>query len=78
MLELGRIPLRSDRRKDGDPFVIGGGPGVFNPEPLAPFFDFFLLGDGEEALPEILDVYRRWKKDSGQDGNVGSDDVRQD
>ena len=62
MLELGGVPLRSEGRKDGDPFVMGGGPGVFNPEPLAPFFDFFLLGDGEEALPEILSVYRRWKE----------------
>ncbi|HHU75308.1 MAG TPA: B12-binding domain-containing radical SAM protein, partial [Firmicutes bacterium] len=39
MLELGGIPLRSEERKRGDPFIIGGGPCVFNPEPLAPFFD---------------------------------------
>jgi len=62
MLELGGIPLHSEERKKGDPFVMGGGPGVFNPEPLAPFFDFFVIGDGEEILPQLLHEYRRWKK----------------
>jgi radical SAM family uncharacterized protein len=62
MLELGGIPLHSVERKKGDPFVIGGGPGVFNPEPLAPFFDFFVIGDGEEILFELLHEYGLWKK----------------
>ena len=48
MLHLAGIPLRSEKRKMGDPFVIGGGPGALNPEPLAPFFDFFVIGDGDE------------------------------
>jgi radical SAM family uncharacterized protein len=61
MLDLGGIPLHSDKRKGGDPFVIGGGPGVLNPEPLAPFFDFFVIGDGEEILPEILQEFAHWK-----------------
>jgi radical SAM family uncharacterized protein len=61
MLDLGGIPLHSDQRKGGDPFVIGGGPGALNPEPLAPFFDFFVIGDGEEILPEILKVFAHWK-----------------
>jgi len=66
MLELGGIPLRSKERKDGNPFIVGGGPGAFNPEPLAPFFDFFVIGDGEEVLPELLKEYQRWKKSGDQ------------
>lgn len=58
MLDLAGIPLHANRR-GGGPLVIGGGPAAFNPEPLASFFDLFLLGDGEEAFPEIL---RRWSK----------------
>jgi len=57
MLDLAGVPLYSSQRGEEDPLVVGGGPCVFNPEPLAPFFDLFLLGDGEEALPELLD---RW------------------
>ncbi|MGB4618475.1 MAG: TIGR03960 family B12-binding radical SAM protein, partial [Dethiobacteria bacterium] len=56
MLDLAGLPLYSSRRQEG-PLIIGGGPCAFNPEPLAPFFDLFLLGDGEEALPELL---RAW------------------
>jgi radical SAM family uncharacterized protein/radical SAM-linked protein len=52
-LDLAGIPLQSDDRRDADPLVIGGGPCVSNPEPLAAFFDLFLLGDGEEAVGEI-------------------------
>ncbi|MGI5881497.1 MAG: TIGR03960 family B12-binding radical SAM protein [Dethiobacteria bacterium] len=62
MLELGGIPLRSEERKRGDPFIIGGGPCVFNPEPLAPFFDIFVIGDGEGILPELLQEYLCWKR----------------
>lgn len=54
MLALGNIPLRASERKEGDPLVAGGGPGAFNPEPLAAYFDFFLIGDAEEALPDVL------------------------
>jgi radical SAM family uncharacterized protein len=61
MLSLGGVPLRAAQRRAGDPFVMGGGPLALNPEPLAPFFDFFVLGDGEEVLPEILNKYANWK-----------------
>ncbi len=57
MLDLAGIPLHSKERGKEEPLIIGGGPCVFNPEPLAPFFDLFLLGDGETALREILE---RW------------------
>lgn len=56
MLDLGGITLRSADRRPEEPLVIAGGPGAANPEPLADFFDAFVLGDGEEVLPEILDL----------------------
>ena len=62
ILDLGRIPLYSRERNRDHPFVIGGGPCAFNPEPLADFFDFFVLGEAEEALPEIIYAHRDWKR----------------
>ncbi len=53
MLELGGIPLRSSVRSDDDPLVIAGGPVATHAEPMAPFIDAFLIGDGEEAAIEI-------------------------
>lgn len=58
MLELGGIPVNVADRTLADPVVIGGGPCCANPEPLADFFDAFLLGDGEEAVLEIADTVR--------------------
>ncbi|NPU83290.1 MAG: radical SAM protein [Syntrophaceae bacterium] len=58
ILEMARIPLSSSQRGDRDPLVIGGGVALtLNPEPLAPFFDLFLLGEGEEMLQEFMDVF---------------------
>ncbi len=54
MLDLGGIPLRAEDRGEGDPLVLGGGPTATHPEPMAPFFDAFLIGDGEEKLLELL------------------------
>ncbi|MFW6323542.1 MAG: B12-binding domain-containing radical SAM protein, partial [Desulfovibrionales bacterium] len=62
MLDLARIPLRSEQRKDAHPLVIAGGGSVFNAEPVAPFFDCMVLGDGEEVLPELLQVVDRCKR----------------
>jgi radical SAM superfamily enzyme YgiQ (UPF0313 family) len=45
VLELGRIPLHSSERGEGDPIVIGGGPAITNPLPFAPFFDFIFIGE---------------------------------
>ncbi|MCC6215504.1 MAG: TIGR03960 family B12-binding radical SAM protein [Polyangiaceae bacterium] len=53
MLDLGGVPLRADRRSDADPLVVAGGPVATHPEPVAPFFDAILIGDGEEAAGEI-------------------------
>ncbi len=53
MLRMGDVPLRSQDRQAADPFVIAGGPGAGNPEPLAPALDGVFLGDGEEGLVEV-------------------------
>ncbi len=64
MLSLGGIPLRSEDRGKGDwPLIIAGGPCAVNPLPMSPFIDAFLIGDGEEAIVEILDTYKRWKRE---------------
>jgi radical SAM family uncharacterized protein len=58
MLDLGGIPLLGEDRDDSHPLIIGGGSGTYNPEPLAPFFDLFVVGEGEEVTLELLDLYR--------------------
>ncbi|HVJ50148.1 TIGR03960 family B12-binding radical SAM protein [Desulfitobacterium sp.] len=62
MLDLAGIPLRAKDRGPEHPWIIAGGPCAFNPEPLAPFIDFFMLGDGEETLPELLQLLEEQKK----------------
>ena len=57
MLELGRVPIWARERGERDPLVIGGGPCSYNPEPVADFFDLFNIGEGEEMLPEIVELY---------------------
>lgn len=57
MLHLGGIPLHSKDRTMDDPLVIGGGPGAQNPEVLAPFVDIFVIGDGEESLPWLMEKW---------------------
>lgn len=54
MLKLGGIPPRSSDRSDKDPLVMGGGPCVFNPTPIEEFFDFFVIGEAETSIVEIL------------------------
>ncbi len=61
MLKLAEIPLRSTERGEEFPLVVGGGPCACNPEPLADFFDLFMLGDGEEVILELLELYRDCK-----------------
>jgi len=64
MLELAEIPLLSSDRGESDPLIIAGGPCAFNPEPLADFIDVFLIGDGEELLPQMLLKFER-ARDNG-------------
>lgn len=61
VLELSHIPLHASERGQEDPFVIGGGPCTYNPEPLAEFFDIFYMGEGETVYDELLDEYKIWK-----------------
>ena len=64
MLHLGGIPAETENRMDPCyPLVIAGGPCTVNPMPMSPFIDAFLIGDGEEAMHEILDTYYQWKKE---------------
>lgn len=56
MLDLGGVPIRSADRTDLTPIVVGGGPCVCNPEPMADFFDIFLPGEGEEVTNELIDL----------------------
>lgn len=62
MLDLGGIPLAAAERATHHPLVLGGGPGAASPEPLARFFDAFILGDGEEALPAVCDEWLALKR----------------
>ncbi|MCE5190433.1 MAG: TIGR03960 family B12-binding radical SAM protein [Actinomycetia bacterium] len=61
VLDLSGIALRASDRLEGDAIVIGGGPCAFNPEPVAPFFDAILIGDGEEAVADIVASHRASK-----------------
>ncbi len=61
LLDLAGMPLRTADRREDDPLTCAGGPSVFNPEPLAPFLDFFVIGDGEDAILEIVELLRRMK-----------------
>jgi radical SAM family uncharacterized protein len=62
MLHLSKIPLESNKRDSNFPIIIAGGPCAFNPEPLHEFIDMFFLGESEELLPEVMEVYNRHKK----------------
>ncbi len=61
VLELSGIPLEASERTEEDPIVIGGGPCVYNPEPIAEFFDIFYIGEGETAYDQLFDVYKKNK-----------------
>ncbi|MGI6630774.1 MAG: TIGR03960 family B12-binding radical SAM protein [Bacillota bacterium] len=63
MLDLSELPLRAKDRGNNFPIIIAGGPCAFNPEPLADFIDLFAVGEGEEVLLELLDLYQREKRE---------------
>ena len=65
ILDLSQIPLLAKDRLEEDPIVIGGGPCVYNPEPLADFFDLFYIGEGETSYDALLDAYKENKKNNG-------------
>lgn len=67
MLDLGRIPLHAKDRTLDHPLVIAGGPGAQNPELLAPFIDLFIIGDGEESLPWVMEKWMALKERYARD-----------
>ena len=61
ILDLGQIPLYAKDRTEDHPIVMGGGPCAYNPEPIADFFDFFYIGEGETQYDAILDLYKEMR-----------------
>lgn len=69
MLDLSGIPIRSrDRGGRTFPLVIAGGPGAYNPAPVEDFVDLFVIGDGEEAVVELMEAVGEWKKSHVEGG----------
>ncbi|MBR0398090.1 MAG: TIGR03960 family B12-binding radical SAM protein [Eubacterium sp.] len=66
ILDLSGIPLDAAERTEEDPIVIGGGPCTYNPEPIAPFFDLFYIGEGEVVYDSLFDLYLACR-DAGED-----------
>lgn len=62
MLNLADIPVRAKDRDESYPIICGGGPCAYNAEPVADIFDFFMMGEGEEIINEVVDEYVKWKK----------------
>ena len=67
-IDLAGVAVRSAQRSDTDPLIGAGGHCAFNPEPLADFVDFFVIGDGEEVVGEITDVVGAWKRSGKRSG----------
>lgn len=65
MLKLAFVAPLSSERGEGDPFVCFGGPCAYSAEAIADFADFYMLGEGEEVMIEVMNVYREWKKKGG-------------
>ena len=70
-LDLAGIPLHAVDRTDEDPVVLCGGHAAFNPEPVADFVDAVVLGDGEEIVLAITEVFREWKDEGRPGGRDG-------
>ncbi len=62
MLMDAQIPVRARERGEEYPIICGGGPCAYNAEPVADIFDFFMLGEGEDVINEVVDEYVKWKK----------------
>lgn len=69
MLDLGGIPLRAAERGNSYPLIMAGGPCAYNPEPLADFFDFFIIGEGEEVILEVFDIIKGHQQVEGKNGS---------
>lgn len=63
MLELSGVPLRTNERDENDPLIVCGGPCACNPEPIAPFMDAVMIGDGEELILELVNTIAAAKQE---------------
>ena len=70
VLDLAQIPLLAKDRTEEHPIVMGGGPCTYNPEPIAEFFDFFYIGEGETQYDAILDMYKEMKKNGASRAEI--------
>ena len=70
VLDLAQIPLLAKDRTEEHPIVMGGGPCTYNPEPIADFFDFFYIGEGETQYDAILDMYKEMKKNGASRNEI--------
>ncbi|MBP3678270.1 MAG: TIGR03960 family B12-binding radical SAM protein [Agathobacter sp.] len=70
VLDLAQIPLLAKDRTEEHPIVMGGGPCTYNPEPIAEFFDFFYIGEGETQYDAILDMYKEMKKNGATRADI--------
>jgi radical SAM family uncharacterized protein/radical SAM-linked protein len=77
MLDLGGIPLRTADRTLDHPLVIAGGPTVYSSEPIADFIDVFVIGDGEEAFPELVSRYMELRESTRESGGSRDDVLRE-
>jgi radical SAM family uncharacterized protein len=68
-VDLAGVPVRAAERRPEHPLVAAGGHCTYNPEPLADFLDFVVLGDGEEVVSEITEVLREWKASGRTEGS---------
>jgi radical SAM family uncharacterized protein len=66
ILDLGGVPIFSAERDEQHPLVIAGGHATHNPEPMHAFIDAFVIGEGEEVIQEIIDVYQAWQRSAGK------------
>jgi len=69
MLDLAGIPFYAEQRDLSHPMIIAGGPCTVNPEPVAQFFDAMVVGDGEETMMALADIWMAWKKGGNEDKN---------
>ncbi len=63
MLDLAGIPLRAAERTADHPLIIAGGSGCYNPEPISPFFDALIIGEGEEVIFDVIEAYEAWREE---------------
>ena len=70
VLDLAQIPLLAKDRTEEHPIVMGGGPCTYNPEPIADFFDFFYIGEGETQYDAILNMYKEMKKNGASRNDI--------